>query len=200
MPRRDLERALAIDEKAFPPGHPRIAQVLFNLGEIASLQDQLPAAIDFHTRALELRRKAQGEHHPQVTESYLALAGDQLARRDFAASRASCEAARRSAAGSNAKNAELLGAIEACVWIRDASRAASRRARADPRARARAHGQSQDDPGSQPRSSSRSPRAAAGRRAARAKQLAATAREIFVHEGATRRRELAELDRWLQRP
>jgi len=60
------ERALAIDEKAYGPEHPRVAVRANNIGLILKAQGDLPGALDFAKRALAIDERAYGPEHPRV--------------------------------------------------------------------------------------------------------------------------------------
>ncbi len=195
--RRELERALAIDDKTLPPLHPSIAHVLFNLGEVARLQGAFADAVRFHTRALDARRKTLGDHHPMVAESYLALAEDAFAQHDLVAAASSCRLARTTIAGSDAKNAELLGNVDACDG--NVALETGHPTAAVPlfEHALELHRQSEGDPGELAAIQFALARSLPASAAPRALELVRAARTAFEHEGAFRRREVALADAWL---
>ena len=196
--RRDLERALAIDDKTLDPSHPSLASVVFNLGEVARLQGAFGDAVRFHTRALDARHKMLGEHHPLVSESYLALAEDARAQRDLVAARKSCELARSSTATSDAKNAELFAAIDACDG--NVALETGQPARAVPLLEhaLELHRQSEGDPAELAAIELSLARALPAAEAHRAIELARDARAAFEHEGAIGKRDIELADSWLR--
>ncbi len=196
--RRDLERALAIDEKTLIPTHPSIAHVAFNLGEIARIQEQYADALKFHTRALEIRRKTVGDNHPSVAESELAIAEVEFAQHDWAAAQIQCEAARRSTAGSDARNNELAAGIELCFGTVALGTGQPARAVTSLEHAVALQAKGEGDPGALAEMQFALARALPAAASGRALELAHTARTAFEHEGLFRRRELAEVDQWLR--
>jgi Tfp pilus assembly protein PilF len=59
--RAQLEHALAIREAALGPEHPRVADVLTNLGLNRMQADDLPAAAEYLRRSIVLLKKTLGE-------------------------------------------------------------------------------------------------------------------------------------------
>ncbi len=68
------EAALALRQRALPPGHPDIANSLNNLGLVAWQQGRLEEALLAHQRALALRLERLGAEHPDVAMSLNNLA------------------------------------------------------------------------------------------------------------------------------
>ena len=64
--KRMLERALAIDEAAFGPNHPKVALQLNNLGLVLKVQGDLTGAKALYERALAIDEAAYGPNHPEV--------------------------------------------------------------------------------------------------------------------------------------
>jgi tetratricopeptide (TPR) repeat protein len=64
--RATLESALAIEEAAYGPDHPRVAVTLGNLGIVLRRLGQLPQARAHHERALAIEEAAYGPDHPEV--------------------------------------------------------------------------------------------------------------------------------------
>ena len=61
-----LQRALAIDEKAFGPNHREVAASLHNLAELYRTQGRYADAEPLYTRALAIDEKVLGPDHPDV--------------------------------------------------------------------------------------------------------------------------------------
>jgi tetratricopeptide (TPR) repeat protein len=61
-----LERALAIDEAAFGPEHPKVAIRVNNLGRVLQDLGDLDGARAYCERALAIDEAALGSHHPEV--------------------------------------------------------------------------------------------------------------------------------------
>jgi tetratricopeptide (TPR) repeat protein len=68
------ERALAINEKALGPEHPRTARSLNNLGALLQDQSDLAAARSLYERAIEIGEKTLGAEHPGTAISLSNLA------------------------------------------------------------------------------------------------------------------------------
>jgi hypothetical protein len=69
-----FKRALAIYEKAAGPGHPAVATLLNNLGQVDKVQGRYAVAEPLIKRALAIREKVQGRDHPDVARSLNNLA------------------------------------------------------------------------------------------------------------------------------
>jgi Tfp pilus assembly protein PilF len=60
------ERALAIDEAAFGPDHPKVATDLWNLGTVLQKQGEIPSAREAYQRALATFEHFLGPDHPDT--------------------------------------------------------------------------------------------------------------------------------------
>jgi tetratricopeptide (TPR) repeat protein len=68
------QRALAIDQKALGPNHPRTAVDLNNIGAALKQEGQYGEAIGYVERALAIDQKALGSHHSDTVVVLRALA------------------------------------------------------------------------------------------------------------------------------
>ncbi|HEX7700029.1 MAG TPA: tetratricopeptide repeat protein, partial [Kofleriaceae bacterium] len=195
-----LERSLAIFEHSLGPSHPTVAAVVKNLGDIASYEGRFDDAAKLYTRALDLQRHALGDHHPEVIGSLLALSDVALARNLPAEANALCDQARAALAKSDeAGNANQVIAIETCRG--DAELAAGHVASAI-EVLELANKQIAKSPDIDPSAVAGTrftlARALAATAPTRALALARSARDLFEHEGAFAKRQLAEVDAWLR--
>ena len=69
-----LERALAIEERAYGPDHIEIAPALFNLGSLHEDLGEKAKAREFIARALAIAERTYGSDHPRtdMCREYLA--------------------------------------------------------------------------------------------------------------------------------
>ena len=69
-----LERALAIEERAYGPDHIEIAPALFNLGSLHEYLGEKAKAREFIARALAIAERTYGSDHPRtdMCREYLA--------------------------------------------------------------------------------------------------------------------------------
>ena len=77
-------QALQMRQKLIPADHPDMASSWYTLGRIAEIRRDWSAAVEWHTRALALRRKVLHRQNLNTTDSMLALARVYL-RENFAA-------------------------------------------------------------------------------------------------------------------
>jgi len=77
-------RALAIDEAAYGPDHPRVAIIVNNLGSVLRDRDDLDGAEDAFRRALSINEAAYGPNHPKVAGCINNLGGVLRAQGDLA--------------------------------------------------------------------------------------------------------------------
>ena len=195
-----LERSLVIFEHSLGPSHPTVAAVVKNLGDIATYEGRFDDAAKLYTRALDLQRRALGDHHPDVVGSLLALSDVALARNLPAEANAYCDQARAALAKSDeGANANQVIAIETCRG--DAELAAGHTASAI-EVLELANKQIAKSPDIDPSAVAGTrftlARALAASAPARALALARSARDLFEHEGAFAKRQLAEVDDWLR--
>ena len=61
-----LERALAIQERAYGPDHIEIAPALFNLGQVHEDLGEKAKAREFIARALAIAERTYGSDHPRT--------------------------------------------------------------------------------------------------------------------------------------
>ena len=64
--RAACERALAIDERAYGPDHPKVATDVNNLGGVLYALGDLPAARAAYERALRIREATLPPGHPAI--------------------------------------------------------------------------------------------------------------------------------------
>ncbi|WNG13274.1 tetratricopeptide repeat protein [Cystobacter fuscus] len=70
-----LEKARALQEKALPPGHPKRARTLFQLGRVLLDMNERPRAVALLEEALQQTRAAVGPLHPDTGRRHGLLAG-----------------------------------------------------------------------------------------------------------------------------
>jgi tetratricopeptide (TPR) repeat protein len=75
----ELAAARTIIEKAFPPDHPDVAEVLHSIGAAERARNQPRAALALDERALAIIEKSHGADHPATAAARLAVARDHLA-------------------------------------------------------------------------------------------------------------------------
>jgi tetratricopeptide (TPR) repeat protein len=194
-----LERSLVIFERSLGPSHPTVAAVVKNLGDVATYDGRYDDAAKLYTRALDLQRHALGDHHPDVVSSLLALSYVALARNLPGEANAFCDQARAALAKSDeAGNANQVIAIETCRG--DAELEAGHVASAI-EVLELANKQIAKSPDIDPSAVAGTrftlARALATSAPTRAIALARSARDLFAHEGAFAKRQLAEVDAWL---
>jgi serine/threonine-protein kinase len=78
------EQALAIQEHVCGPTHPRVANVLNELGTVALQRGKLDEAESRFRRMVEIYKSAYGEHHYLYVLASANLASVYLARNDYA--------------------------------------------------------------------------------------------------------------------
>ncbi|MEM9459677.1 MAG: tetratricopeptide repeat protein [Myxococcota bacterium] len=83
-----LARVLSTRERTLGPEHPRTASTLATLGDVRRGQGQLQAAAQHHARALEIRERARGPAHPEVAFSLAGLASVYQARGELGSAEA----------------------------------------------------------------------------------------------------------------
>jgi tetratricopeptide (TPR) repeat protein len=66
-------RALALAEQTFGPEHPRLAELLNQLGRTFYLMGRFEEALDHHNRALAIQEKTLGHRHPSVALSLVGI-------------------------------------------------------------------------------------------------------------------------------
>lgn len=69
-----LQRATTLYRASYDPDHPVFAELKHTRGDLAMARDQPADAIDWHQRAVTLRREALGDDNPDVVKSLLRLA------------------------------------------------------------------------------------------------------------------------------
>jgi tetratricopeptide (TPR) repeat protein len=69
-----MRRALAIDEKAYGPDHPKVAMRLNNLAQLLQATNRLAEAEPLMRRALAIDEKSYGPDHPDVARDLNNLA------------------------------------------------------------------------------------------------------------------------------
>jgi CHAT domain-containing protein/tetratricopeptide (TPR) repeat protein len=85
-----LERALAINESAFGPNHPRTATVEVNLGGVLSMMGDLPAARRVLEQAIASYEQSVGLSHPDASAAMTNLSSVLMDLGDFDAARVLC--------------------------------------------------------------------------------------------------------------
>ena len=77
------ERSITSWEGSSQPNDPDIAYPLSHFGKLLQEEGELKEAVRLYERALALRRKALGDRHPAVGESWLDLARGRVALHDL---------------------------------------------------------------------------------------------------------------------
>jgi eukaryotic-like serine/threonine-protein kinase len=195
--RQRLLKNVALYER-IDPENPRLASALNNLAQVRHLQGARDEAERLHVRALELRRKRLGEHHPDVTRSLISLAALALLRGDVSGAGRRCAEARRSVEGSDADHRSIRAIVETCRG--EVELASGRRASAEAiLERALALHQGAEDLSRRADTQFALARALPPTARARAVELAHQARAAFEREGAYRAPDVADVNRWLAR-
>jgi eukaryotic-like serine/threonine-protein kinase len=195
--RQVLEKNVAVFER-IDPDHPVLASTLNNLSEVRRLQGARDDAERLQRRALELRRKRLGEHHPEVTRSLISLASLAYLRGDLRTAGKRCEEAARSVEGSDADNRPMRATVETCRG--EVELASGRQARAiEILERALELHAGTDDAARRADTQFALARALPRSSRARAIELAREARAALAREGAYRATDVADIDNWLAR-
>jgi tetratricopeptide (TPR) repeat protein len=170
------EQALASRERAFGAEHPLVAQTLGNVGLTLREMGKLAEAKATLERALAIREKLLGRSHPDVALSLQTLAALLLLQADHRGAIDYTQRAlslREAALGPD--HPELANLLSNIAEAKRAQGSYAEALRLDERALW-----------------------AADQDRARAKDLAARAKEAFAKAGKKYRRQLAEVERWLQ--
>jgi tetratricopeptide (TPR) repeat protein len=80
---RTYHEARAVLEETRGPRHPRVAAVVFNMGNLAYERGELDLAYELHSRALEIRRESYPAKHPWLQTSRTYLAAVAIAQKRF---------------------------------------------------------------------------------------------------------------------
>ncbi len=67
-------KTLAIWEKLLRPNHPRVSWPLYNIGNVFHVQGKYEKALEYHLKALEIFQTAVGPEHPGIGESLYSIA------------------------------------------------------------------------------------------------------------------------------
>ena len=78
-----VERALAIQERVYGPAHPKVANVVNELGTVALQRDRFDEAEAWFRRMMDIYKTAYGERHYLYALAYANVASVYLARKDF---------------------------------------------------------------------------------------------------------------------
>jgi tetratricopeptide (TPR) repeat protein len=79
-----VEQALAIQERVYGASHPKVANVLNELGTIALQRDKFDEAASRFQRMVDIYKAAYGEHHYLYALALSNLASVYLAQKDYA--------------------------------------------------------------------------------------------------------------------
>jgi serine/threonine-protein kinase len=190
-------RVVALREKLFGPEHPLVAQALWNLGSVLAQKEQLDEAKPVVERALAIEEKAVGPDNPEVRGILDALGEILVDQGRFAAARPIFERSLATAAKHKLPESEHL--YSAILGLGLADLGLGRPAAALPELE-RAQTLASAEHGLRwARAAFGTARALAllGRDRPLARKLAEEARAIYVEDGATSAKRLAQVDAWL---
>jgi serine/threonine-protein kinase len=198
LARARAEEALGLRERTFGPGHPEVATSLNNLANVLLMEGHPAQALPFHQRALEIRERTLGANTAMVADSLMNVGADLTLLNRHAESRqyllralSIYEAVLGPESPRLARPLLNLGHVE--VNLHEPGEAV----RVLERALALLHGRDDDQVALARFNLARALRSAR-KDDDRARSLALEARQYLSRRKEARKRDIAEIDAWLE--